>query len=105
MENIFIGNNMMSYYQQMEEDKKKNDLPAFLKKLTEEAISKEEILQDTFKDEESVFVHLRDQEILGIRLGSLEFCKELLEDVKWKTVELEEVDKMVNNLDVNSEIY
>ena len=67
---------------------------------TSDAIKKEESLQESFKDEYTVFVHLRDHEILGIRLGSLEFCKEMLEDVQEKTMELEEVDKVVNNLEM-----
>ena len=33
-------------------------------------------------------------------LWSLEFCKEMLEDVQGKTMELEEVDKVVNNLEI-----
>ena len=100
MENIFLGNKNVSYYQKLEDDKMQKDLPEFLMDMTNDAINKEESLQESFKDEETVFVHLRDQEILGIRLGSLEFCKEMLEDVKEKTMELEEVDKVVNNLEI-----
>ena len=95
MENIFLGNKNVSYFQQMANDTRQKDLPEFLMDMTIDAISKEESLQESFKDEETVFVHLRDQEILGIRLGSLEFCKEMLEDVQEKTMELEEVDRLL----------
>jgi hypothetical protein len=100
MENIFIGNKNVSYYQKLEDDKRQKDLPEFLMDMTNDAINKEESLQESFEDEETVFVHLRDQEILDIRLGSLEFCKEMLEDVKEKTMELEEMDKVVKNLEI-----
>ena len=100
MENIFLSNKNVSYFQQMEEVKRQKDLPEFLMDMTNDAINKEESLQESFKDEDAVFVHMRDHEIFGIRLGSLEFCKEMLEDVQEKTMELEEVDKVVNNLEM-----
>ena len=100
MENIFLSNKNVSYFQQMEEVKRQKDLPEFLMDMTNDAINKEESLQEAFKDEDGVFVHLRDHENFGIRLGSLEFCTEMLEVVQEKTMELEEVDKVVINMEI-----
>ena len=101
MENIFLGNMHVHYFKQMEEERKQQkDMLEFLMKVTEDAINKEESLFRALVNEETTFVHLRDQEMLGIRLGSLEFCKEKLEEVKGNNLGLQEVDIMVEELEV-----
>ena len=90
----------MHYFKQMEEDKQKKNALEFLVKVTNDAIKKETNLQAAFKEEETVFpfVHLSGQTRLGIRMGTLEFSKEKLKEVKYKDMELHLVDKIMEEL-------
>ena len=99
MEDIFLDNTSISisYHKKMKEELSFKPHLDVLKKVTNEALRKEESLQETLTTQPTVFVHLRDQEILGIRIGSLEFCKEMLDEVG-DDYKLEEVDKMVLDL-------
>ena len=100
MENIFLDNKHVHYFKQMEEDKQKKDALEFLVKLTDDAIEKENNLHEAFKEEDTVFpfVHLSGQVGLGIRMGTLEFSREKLEEVKYKDMELHLVDKIMEEL-------
>ena len=91
MENIFLDNKHVHYFKQMEEDKQKKDALEFLVKLTDDAIEKENNLHE---DTVFSFVHLSGQIGLGIRMGTLEFSKEKLKEVKYKDKELHLVDKI-----------
>ena len=80
-------------------EKEKRTEVDFLLKVTENALIKEQALFQDISGKENIFVHLKNQEMVGLRCGALEVCKEHLVEIN--ELRLEEVDKkLIQKLDI-----
>ena len=99
MENIFTSNKSVHYHEEMTLEKEKRTEVDFLLKVTENALLKEQTLFQDISGKENIFVHLKNQEMVGLRCGALEVCKEHLVEIN--ELRLEEVDKkLIQKLDI-----
>ena len=91
MENIFLPNKSVHYPDELVLEKEERTKVDFLLKVTEDALRKEQALHQDISGKDNIFVHLKNQEMVGLRCRVLEVCKEHLMEIN--DLRLEEVDK------------
>ena len=101
LENIFLSNKSVHYHDELVLEKEERTKVDFLLKVTEDALRKEQALHQDISGKDNIFVHLKNQEMVGLRCGALEVCKEHLVEIN--DLRLEEVDKkLIQKLDILS---